>query len=62
VLTRDGGIVERPLRAELDYRDPIDLDDRVHLVPFRDGDERRCLAFVVDNRVRAVAAVGPLAA
>ena len=60
VLTGDGGMLEQPLRAELDYRDPIDLDDRVELATFADAGARRFLAFVVGNRVRAVAAVGPL--
>ena len=51
-----------PHRAELDYRDPIDLDDRVELATFTAGDESRCVAFLAGDRVRAVAAVRPLGA
>jgi acyl-ACP thioesterase len=60
VLTRDGATLARPLRAELDYRDSIDLDDRVEIASFNDVSGRRCLAFVAGDRVRAVAAVGQL--
>ncbi len=56
-LAREGSVGERPLRAELDYRDPIDLGDRVELASFSPGDGRRCLAFVIGDRARAVAAV-----
>jgi acyl-ACP thioesterase len=56
VLSREGSSLERPHRAELDYRDPVDLDDAIELAVFDDG-ERRCLAFVVGGRARAVAAV-----
>ena len=49
-----------PHRAELDYRDPIDLDDRVEIASFNDVAARRCLAFVAGDRVRAVAVVGQL--
>ena len=49
-----------PYRAELDYRDPIDLDDRVELAAFAADGEGRCVAFLAGGRVRAVAAVGPL--
>jgi acyl-ACP thioesterase len=62
VLARDATTLRQPLRAELDYRDPIDLGDRVELAPFNGEDARRHLAFLVDGRVRAVAAVGPLGA
>ena len=49
-----------PHRAALDYRDPIDLDDRVELATFTAGDESRCVAFLAGDRVRAVAAVRSL--
>ena len=49
-----------PLRARLDYRDPIDLGDEVVLAAFGCGDGRRCLAFTVGDRARAVASVEPL--
>lgn len=58
-LAREGTILESPLRAELDYRDPIDLDDRVDLVTFAGDDGRSCIAFSVGERVRAVASLGP---
>jgi acyl-ACP thioesterase len=50
-----------PHRALLDYRDPVDLSDRVELVdvPDRGG---RTVAFLVGDRVRAVARVEPLSA
>ena len=47
-------------RVELDYRDPIDLEDRVDLATFTGKNGDRCVAFVVGDRVRAVAAVGAL--
>jgi len=47
----------RPLRAELDYRQPIDFGEEVELVPFRDGD-RGAVAFIVGGAVRAVARIG----
>ena len=50
----------RLYRAELDYRDPIDLDDRVELATFTADGAGRCVAFLAGDRVRAVAAVGPL--
>jgi acyl-ACP thioesterase len=49
-----------PHRAELDYRDPIDLGDRVDLAGFAGENGNSCLAFVVGGRVRAAASVGPL--
>jgi acyl-ACP thioesterase len=48
-----------PLRAELDYREPIDLGDEVALVPFGD-DGRLAVAFSVAGRVKAVARAGAL--
>jgi len=59
-LAREGVSLARPHRALLDYRAPIDLGDDVELAAFGGGDGRRCLAFVVGDRVRAVAAVEPL--
>ena len=48
-----------PLAAELDYRDPIDLADRVELATsVADGEVS--LGFWVGDTVRAVARVGPL--
>ena len=54
---RDGASLALPLRAELDYRDPIDLGDEVELAGFDGENGRRCLAFLVGDRVRAVASV-----
>jgi acyl-ACP thioesterase len=47
-----------PLAAELDYRDPIDLADRVELAAARAG-AAVALAFRVGSAVRAVARIGP---
>jgi acyl-ACP thioesterase len=48
----------KPLRAELDYRRPIDVGERIELVTFEDG-RRGAVAFVAgDADVRAVARVG----
>jgi acyl-ACP thioesterase len=57
-LARDGADVTVPFRAELDYREPLDLGDDLELVGW--SDVRRLLAFRVGARVRAVAAVEPL--
>jgi len=57
-LARDGIDVTVPFRAELDYREPLDLGDGLELVGWDDG--RRLLAFLAGGRVRAVAAVEPL--
>jgi acyl-ACP thioesterase len=59
-LLHAGTSLASPHRAELDYRDPIDLGDRVALATFDGEGNRRCLAFVVGDRVRAVASVEPL--
>jgi len=50
----------KPLRAWLDYREPLDLGDELELTPTRDG---RILdvGFVVGESVRAVARIEPLA-
>jgi acyl-ACP thioesterase len=52
--------VRRPLRARLDYRSPIDLDDDVELVESSVGD-RLELGFVTPAGVKAVARVEQLA-
>jgi acyl-ACP thioesterase len=59
---REGIGVSSPHRADLDYRDPIDLDDRVELATFTAPALGRCIAFLAADRVRAVAAVRPLGA
>ncbi len=48
-----------PLAAELDYRDPIDLAERVELATSAAGGEVS-LGFCVGDTVRAVARLGPL--
>jgi acyl-ACP thioesterase len=57
-LSRDGVDPGASFRAELDYREPLDLGDDLELVPW--SDERRLLAFLAGGRVKAVAAVEPL--
>jgi acyl-ACP thioesterase len=58
-LARDGVDATVPCRAELDYREPLDLGDELELVDWGDGN-RRLVAFLAGDRVRAVAAVEPL--
>jgi acyl-ACP thioesterase len=48
-----------PLVAELEYRDPVDLADRLELVTAADGDALT-IGFGVDGDVRAVARVATL--
>ena len=60
-LTRELVSLAGPFRARLEYRDPLDLGDELVLAGFDGGDDRRCLAFMVGGRVRAVASVEPLA-
>ena len=49
-----------PLRADLDYRQPIDFGETIELVTFGD-DGRRAVAFVAEGTaVRAVALIGNL--
>jgi acyl-ACP thioesterase len=55
---REGIDPASPHRAELDYRDPIDLDDTLELVSFEAGGDTRFLAFVAAGRAKAVASVG----
>jgi len=57
---REGLDPASPHRAELDYRDPIDLDDTLELVSFEAEGDTRFLAFVAAGRVKAVASVGLL--
>jgi acyl-ACP thioesterase len=55
-ITGRGPDLTRPFRARLDYRHPIDLDERVELV--EDGrDGRYGAAFLVGDLVKAVARV-----
>ncbi len=50
----------RPLRAELDYREPIDLGEEIGLVVF-DHEGRGSVAFVApEAAVRAVSRIGPV--
>ena len=49
----------RPFRAELDYRQPIDLGEEIDLVLFDDGG-RPAVAFAAPAAVRAVARLGPV--
>ncbi len=58
-LARDGVRLPAQYRARLEYRDPIDLGDDVEVTGWVD-DECRYVAFMVDGRVKAVAAVEPL--
>jgi len=59
-LAREGVDLTVPHRAELDYREPIDLEDALELGGWSDAEGRRLLAYLAGDRVRAVAAVGPL--
>ena len=49
--------LRRPLRAELDYRGPIDLGEEIALVAFEDAGHG-AVAFVAGAEVRAVARIG----
>ena len=49
-----------PLRAELDYRRPIDYGEPIDLVAFED-EGRSAVAFAAGAEVRAVTRLGPLA-
>ncbi len=60
VLTLQGPDPAQPLRAYLDYREPLDLGDQVELRVTRDRN-RVAVGFVADAGVRAVATVEPLA-
>ena len=56
-LVRRGPDPSQPLRAFLDYRQPLDLHDLVSLVEWGDDDVQ--LAFVAAGTVKAVARVEP---
>ena len=57
VLAADGGPdLRAPLRARLDYREPIDLGDAVELVSTGDA-EALLVAFAAAGRVKAAAAL-----
>jgi acyl-ACP thioesterase len=55
-LARSGSSSSEPLRALLDYRQPIDVDDEVSIVEWAD-EARVFLAFVTADAVKAVACV-----
>ena len=59
-LARRGPDPASPMRARLDYRQPIDVDHPVELAEASDGDVLT-LGFAVEHDVRAVARVEPLA-
>jgi acyl-ACP thioesterase len=56
VLLGAGPALGRPLRAHLDFREPLDLGDPLELAVT--GDEHELdVGFVVDGRIKAVAAI-----
>jgi acyl-ACP thioesterase len=57
---RAGVDLAEPLAAELDYRDPIDLADRLELATAAGADGELALGFVVGESVRAVARLSRL--
>jgi acyl-ACP thioesterase len=59
LLSGAGPDPRRPLRARLDHRDPLDLDDALELASGWDG-RRLDIAFVTPSHVKAVAAVEQL--
>jgi acyl-ACP thioesterase len=56
VLLGAGPVVARPLRARLEFREPLDLGDRLELAVTGDEDHLD-IGFVVDGRMKAVAAI-----
>jgi acyl-ACP thioesterase len=56
VLDKTGPNPARPLRARLDYREPIDVEDGLELAA-SGGADRLEIGFVVKGRVKAVASV-----
>jgi acyl-ACP thioesterase len=56
VLLDAGPELERPLRARLDFREPLDLGDRLELA-VTGGRHHLDIGFVVDGRLKAVAAI-----
>jgi acyl-ACP thioesterase len=59
LLASGGPDPRRPLRASLDYREPLDFEDELDLAVDRAG-ERLPVGFVTPAGVKAVAAVVPL--
>lgn len=59
-MLRAGPDPRRPVRAQLDYRHAIDLEDELELVEFSENG-RLTVAFTVDEIVKAVASVEQLA-
>jgi acyl-ACP thioesterase len=59
VLLPNGPDLQRPLRARLEFREPLDLDDRLELAVAGDG-SRLGVAFVAGGRTNAVAEVESL--
>jgi acyl-ACP thioesterase len=60
VLLGGGPELGRPLRARLDFREPLDLGDPLELA--LTGDEHQLdVGFMVDGRIRAVAAIRDMA-
>lgn len=55
-LATRGADLERPLKARLDYGDPLAPEDTVELAEWTDGG-RYSLAFVVDGRTKAFARI-----
>ena len=59
VLLGAGPELKRPLRARLDFREPLDFGDSLELAVT--GDERQLdVGFMVDGRIRAVAAINDM--
>jgi acyl-ACP thioesterase len=59
VLLGAGPEPRRPLRARLEFREPLDLGDRLELAV--SGDEHHlAIGFVADGRIKAVAAITDL--
>jgi acyl-ACP thioesterase len=61
LLAAGGPDPRRPLRACLDYREPLDLEDELELAVDRDG-ARLAVGFVTPSALKAVATVEPLEA
>jgi acyl-ACP thioesterase len=59
LLAAGGPDPRSPLRVQLDYRGPLDLEDELELAAARDG-ARLDLGFVTSTGIKAVASVEPL--
>jgi acyl-ACP thioesterase len=59
LVATTGPDARRPLRARLDYREPVDLGDELELTTSR-GSDHLAIGFVVGERVKAVASVAAL--